>query len=289
MVKFDIPFAKDDAHAFLPWVIGIMVCMATLLLCLGVTLGSWVIDRNDTYSNSFTINIPANTDDLPAKVARVKEAVLKVPGVTKVSVLSDHKLEELLKPWLGTSEFSGDLPLPAVIDVTADGKTEIQYKDVQDKLVTIAAGTEVDAHERWVDSFSHFSRAMQALITGLATLIMGGLALMIAFTSRASLKLHSRTVHLLHSIGAEDRYITRQFQHEAFWLTLRGTLPGCLIAGIGYWLSGMYIASLEATILPALTITGHHVLLLLMMPLLCGGVAWMSARFSVLKQLRHVL
>src|SRR5256885_381801 len=104
MKRSDIPFNADDAHAFLPWVIGIMVCMATLLLCLELTLGSWIIDRSATYANNFTVNVPAGGDDMPAKLSRIHDALEKIRGVTDVSQVSDSKLRDMLKPWLGSGE-----------------------------------------------------------------------------------------------------------------------------------------------------------------------------------------
>jgi cell division transport system permease protein len=289
MNRSDIPFSGDDAHAFLPWVIGIMACMATLLLCLGVTVGSWMIDRGGSYTNSFTVNIPSDADNLADATAKIRDTLQKTPGITAVAQVSQATLRDMLKPWLGNSEAVDALPLPIVFDVTTQNAVKIDYKSLQAKLATLAPGTEIDAHELWVESFSHFSSALRALMTILATLIIGGLGLMIAFMSRASLKLHARTVSLLHSIGAEDKYIARQFQLEAFIVTLRGTLPGCLLAGLAYWFAGRYMASLQSSVIPPLSMSLSHIALLILMPLACGTVAWTAARVSVLKQLQRVL
>lgn len=287
--KTDIYFSGDDSHAFLPWVIGIMASMATLLLCLGVTVGGWIIDRHDTYSNSFTVNIPANIEDAPTKMLDIKNALEAMPGISKVSQIGDDKLRDMLKPWLGNNEAVDALPLPIVLEVIIAENQSIDYSSIQGELRKIVSGVEVDAHERWVASFSDFSAALRSIMAILATLIICGLALMIAFTSRASLKLHSRTVNLLHSIGAEDDYIMRQFQQEAFLLTLRGTVPGCIIAVLAYWLAGNYISSMPSSILPPLSMTTMHITLLLAMPLTCAGIAWITARISVIKQLQRVL
>lgn len=289
MKKSDIPFNSDDAHAFLPWVIGIMVCIATLLLCLQLTVGSWMIDRSDSYTSSFTVNIPATTDDFTNKVGKIRGVLEKWPGVEKVSQVSDASLRDMLAPWLGSGDSVAQLPLPAVLDVTMAKKANLDFKDIESKLTAIAPGTEIDAHERWIAAFSDFSSTVKWLITLLALLIIGGMSLMIASTSRAALKLHARTVHLLHSIGAEDGYITRQFQREACLMTLRGTVPGVVLAGLAYWLVGKYAASLETSMLPSLSMSGKHLLLLISMPLACGAVAWVAARMSVLKQLQRVL
>lgn len=283
----DINFAADDAHRFLPWLVGIMVCLAAMLLCLSLTLNGWIIDRGDGYAGSFTVNIPAGTDNLSEKTNRIASALKALPEVTDVSRLSEDKLKDMLAPWLGNAD---GLPLPVVLDVTLkSASSSIDYNALEKTLSGIASGTEVDAHERWVAAFSRFSAAAQGLIAIFAAVIIGGIGLMIAFTSRASLKLHNKTVHLLHSIGAEDSYITRQFQREACLLVLPGAVAGCAAAGTIYWLAGKYMASLAASVIPSLAMGGGHVALLILIPPACAGVAWAAVRVAVAQQLESVL
>ena len=289
MQKSDIPFNADDAHAFLPWVIGIMVCMATLLLCLQLTVGSWIVDRSASYANSFTVNIPASDDANTAAPDKVRAALEKWPGVESVTQVSDASLRTLLAPWLGSGASVTQLPLPTVFDVTLKRNADVDLKALQDKLGALSSGTEIDAHERWIAAFSSFTATVKWLITLLAAIIIGGMGMLIASTSRAALKLHARTVQLLHSIGAEDDYITRQFQREAFLMTLRGTVPGCLLAGAAYWAMGHYAESLETAMLPSMHMALPHLLLVVLMPPACGLVAAGAARMSVLKQLQRVL
>jgi len=288
MKRFDIPFATDDAHAFLPWVLGVMACLTALLLCLGITLGGWITDRHHSYTASFTVNIPAGIDD-PHTVTKIEDALRAVPGITGISEISQSNLRDMLKPWLGGADVTANLPLPVVLTVAVNNAIAINYSELQTKLTQITPGIDIDAHERWIANFIHFSTALQWTLSILAALIVGSLALMIAFTSRAALKLHAKTVQLLHSIGAEDRYIVRQFQREGILLTLRGTAPGCFAAGLVYWLGGRYVTSLQSSILPAFAMTDRHLELLLLLPLACTIVAWTAARLSVTRQLQHVL
>src|SRR4051812_33122677 len=118
--RSDIPFTTDDAHTFLPWVIGIMACLAALLLCLSLTAGSWIADRHAAYTGNFTVDIPAS-DDMEAQVTKIRAALQKLPGVQAVEQVSERRLKDMLKPWLGDSEAVDALPLPAVLDVTTDG------------------------------------------------------------------------------------------------------------------------------------------------------------------------
>src|SRR5580704_17758878 len=98
MPHSDIPFAKDDAHTFLPWIISVMACMAALLLCLGLTAGGWIVDKHDSYTNRFTVNIPATVEELPGKLSKIQGILQKYPGVTGVEQVSESHLREMLKP-----------------------------------------------------------------------------------------------------------------------------------------------------------------------------------------------
>lgn len=287
--RSDIHFSGDDAHAFLPWVVGIMAWLATLMLCFGISVGGWINDRGGTYANNFTVNIPSTMDDLPNRAMKAIQTLEQVPGVVSVRQESEENLRDLLKPWLGNHEAVDALPLPIVIEVTVSENAEINTDTLAKNLSDIAPGTELDTHEQWIANFMQFSAAVRTIMAMLAALVITGLGLMIAFMCRASLKLHARTVNLLHSIGAEDTYIARQFQVEASLVTLRGTLPGCLMAGVFYWLTGIYMSSLQSTLLSAFAMKPTHILLCLLMPLACGAVAWAAARISVLKQLARVL
>lgn len=289
LARTDIHFSADDAHAFLPWVVGIMACIATLMLCFGITVGGWIIDRGGSYANNFTVNIPSLIEELPQRTVRAMEVLEKTPGVLKVRQESEESMRELLKPWLGSHAAVDALPLPIVIEVTVADDAKIDTAALQKTLSQIAPGTELDTHEQWIANFMQFSSAVRSTMTLLASLVVFGLGLMVAFMCRASLKLHARTVGLLHSIGAEDAYITRQFQYEACLITLRGTLPGCMAAGVAYWVTGVYIASLQSTLLPAFAMKWPHAALLLIMPPACAAVAWLAARISVMKQLQKVL
>lgn len=289
MNKNDIPFSADDSHAFLPWVIGIMVGLAGLLLCLGLTVDGWIVDRHQSYEKRFTVNIPASVEDLDKKMKVITEVLQGTKGVNTVSQVSKDKLQDMLKPWVGRNSSLDNLPLPTVLDVTMDNATAVNLTELQTKLAIVASGVEIDSHEQWIANFSDFSATIGYLVIILATLIISSLSLTIAFTSRAALKLHARTIGLLHSIGAEDGYIARQFQRDACRLTLYGTVPGCIAAGLIYWATGFYMQSLGSSMLPSLAMNFSHLVLLLTLPLACAAIAWLTARFSVLQQLQHRL
>jgi cell division transport system permease protein len=291
-VKSDIAFSNDDSHRFLPWLIGMMVALAALLLCFVVTINGWVIERGSSYNSTVTVNIPVIDGDTPQSeetIELIMNTLEKSSGVIAINRLEPEKLKKMLVPWLGESMSSADLPLPTVIDVTIKSSARLDIKKLQTTLEQIAVGTEVDTHEAWVNAFISFSSAIRSLITLFAVLIILSIGLMIAFTSRASLRLHSKAVQLLHSIGAEDGYIARQFQQEACLLTMRGAGTGCVIAAIGFYSMGQYMESLGNSSIPSLAMNQLHIISLFSVAAACGIVAWATARISVMNQLKQML
>jgi cell division transport system permease protein len=283
----DIPFSADDAHRFMPWLIAMMAGLATFFLALGLSVNHWVGDRHVEYSRSFTVNIPAHENQAD-RVAKVQNVLSKTPGVTQITQIPDYKIKEMLKPWLGNSPID-DLPLPAVLDVTLAQNARINPSGLQKGLSTLVPDIEVDAHERWMQTFSQFSAAIRTVTLVLALLVIGGMAVTIAFTSRAALKLHSKTVHLLHTIGAEDSYIMRQFQQEAVRITLPGAMAGVACAAILYSSLSKYIASLKISLVPPLALSTSHMALFILLPIICAAAAWIVARVSIALQLQRTL
>ncbi len=211
-------------------------------------------------------------------------------STSEIKIIGARHGEKMFETLCGKEEMSkADLPLPVVLDVTLKQGVTVDIPKLQAALSLLAPGTEVDTHEAWVSAFISFSTAIRTVITMFAVLIVVSIALMIAFTSRASLHLHKKAVHLLHSVGAEDKYIARQFQHEACMVTMRGASAGCAIAALGFWGMGFYMQSLGNPSIPSLAMGKTHFILLASVALSCGIVAWATARISVLKQLKQML
>lgn len=291
-MRTDIAFSSDDSHRFLPWLIGMMVALAALLLCFSVTINGWIVERNGNYTNNITVNIPVlDGEHSPSDeaITKIINALQQSSGVEAVVRVEQKNLQKMLVPWLGETMANAELPLPIVLDVTLKDGTTVDIPKLQTALSQLAAGTEVDTHEAWVSAFISFSTAIRTVIAMFAILIIISIGLMIAFTSRASLHLHSKAVSLLHSIGAEDGYIARQFQQEACALTLRGASAGCVIAALGFWGMGQYMQSLGNSSIPSLDMSQMHFFLLAGVAIACGLVAWSTARFCVMKQLKQML
>jgi cell division transport system permease protein len=289
-MKSDFTFAKDDTHRFLPWHIGIMVALATLLLLLVFSLGQWVGTHESDYSRSMSVILPGALDKLDEKTEQVKTILEKNKAIASVKAVSEGKLRELLTPWIGNGDALFDMPLPVILDITLkEGKEALDASALQKQLSAVEPTIELDARNDWAEVFASFVRVLQWLALILVVTILAAMTLMITFSARASLHLHGRTVNLLHGMGAEDGYIANQFQMEHFKIGLKAAAIGVICAAAGYFLLGRSVASINTPVLPSFEFTMPHIMLVVAMPLICAMIVLTATRLSVLSQLRKVL
>lgn len=288
-MKSDFTFAKDDAHRFLPWQLGIMVALATLLLSLVLSLGGWMGTHESDYSGTFSVIIPGSAENLDEKTDAVKKLLQADAAVSQVQVMKESELLGLLEPWIGEGEALSGVKLPVVVDATIKPESQPDNKALEKGLAQIDPAIELDTHSSWAAIFSAFIRILQWLAVALVATVIGAMTLMITFSARASLHMHERTVSLLHGMGAEDRYIARQFQQENFKIGLKAAAIGVAVAGVCFWLLNLTVAAIDTPVLPSFSFQHTHWILLALMPFASAGIVLLATRYSVLAQLRKVL
>lgn len=288
IVRSDIPFARDDANRFLPWILGLMVAMTAFALCLGVSLGQWIAGHRAVYDQEMSLIIPPQPDAMQDDVRNLIAYVQKQPGIERVRVLEEREIAALVKPWLGENSSLDGLPLPVMAEITV-GDSPPDAKTLQAKIGAMIPGAQIDTHESWVEKFARFTTALRVLAYTAAAFILAALAAMIVFTSQAALKLHRQPVALLHSIGADDGYIARQFQWNACALTLQGALPGTLLGVLLFTALGYFAGSLDTPLMPRLAFSPSHLAILFGLPLVCGLLGLAASRRAVLHELHRVL
>ncbi len=281
----DIPFAGDDANRFLPWIVALMVCLTALMLLIGLSLNQSLTQRHASFSQAVTVQVP-NEVASEAVLAQVREAIENTKGFGAARTASLTEVQGMVSPWIGDDAMMEHLPLPAVLHVSTAPGAKADAEALAARLRDIDPRIAVDTHALWAEKFSRFAQAVQMALYTLAGFILATLAAMVVFTAREAMKLHRRTVLLLHAIGADDGYIARQFQTNAARITLLGALIGTAAAAAVFASGGWYIRLLDAPLLPQFSVSTAHGFALVMLPLLSSLLAMLSARCAVLRQLK---
>lgn len=286
----DIPFDQDAASRLLPWIVAIMVYLSGVAIAGAIALNSLVHTWSSGLSGALTIQIPSGAKPATARrhAREILTIVRKTNGVTAARILKRGEVVRLVRPWLGDDPGAKDLPLPILIDVrTASGAT-VDAAALSTQVAKVSPGAMVENHARWAGRLVGFARSIWAVALIVVALIGIATVVTVVFTTRTGLRIHRRVISLLHLIGAHDRYIARQFERQALWLSLRGAILGIVFA-VGTVIGVTYLAG-KVDLLP----TTHEIfsplqwMIFAIVPVIAALVALMTARVTVLRTLRRL-
>lgn len=288
--KPDIPFSREDANRYLPWVIGLMVCLAGLFLAASLSIHYSSRAAGRLNVNSFQIYVPYERPDKAAMVQKIRNLLLANPMIDRVQQLRAQDLGQLVAPWTGSARITQELPLPEVLEATLSNQADRiqEVAAIKSQIQSIDGEIEVESYQQWVDQLMQFAGMLRLLAMILALLVIVGLVAIVVMTSRTSLRLHFKTVKLLHHVGAQNDYIVRQFVTNGAWMTLRGAVPGASVAAILYTAMAYASDVLASPLLPDIGITSMHVVLFVALPFLTACVAYISIRMTVQSMIEHM-
>jgi cell division transport system permease protein len=318
--RSDLPLRADPATRFLPWILGFLVYLSALMIGCGLMIEQMAESWQAGLAGNLTVELPIDPAiDAKTRGERLNAAIdliTATSGITSATVLEQAELERLLRPWLGDNVDQLDVALPTMIAVTTDPKAIIDLADLQQRLSAIVAGSQVDNHGNWVDDALHFLRTLQALAAFLVVLVLAAAAATVIFVTRTGLAVHQPVIEILHLVGAQDRYIARQFQVQSFRVSLVGGIVGTILAILtmggltltlshqGITLGGKGLAD-PASALPAATdrlgrflvqslsfgtgLTPWHWIAMAILPLAIACLAMLTARWTVLRSIHRVM
>ncbi len=289
--RSEIALDKDDSNRFLPWLISFMVFLAALsvagIMILDTMAGKFSRDIRDT----MTVQIPAaeSTDADQQVISTALGLLRKTDGVARADAIDRDEVADLLKPWLGSAADAEGLPLPLIIDVTVDRSTDLSAGKLSDLLNRHVAGVSVDDHSIWLRGLVQTMRSAEIVALVIVSLIALITAGTVIFATRTGLGLHKDTIDVLHSVGARDAYIARQFAFRALVTGLQGGVVGVVLAvPVLYFL--VFVSSrLESGLLPAINLDLPIWVSLSLLAPTVALIAMITARITVLRTLAKMV
>lgn len=286
-LRADLPFERDQATRFLPWIVALMVFLGALALAAATTIGSAIERWDNDLTGRITVQVPADEANSDA-LARIVDALTATPGITQAETLSADATRALVEPWLGAVDADLDLPLPAVIDVETAAGTKFDVNLLAGRLTKFAPGVIIDDHRVWLLQLIRVARTVELVAFAiLATIGLTAIAAVI-FATRSGLAVHAAIINLLHLMGARDAYIARQFQMQAMMLGVRGGIIGSAAALIVLFVLTTMTAGIDVALLPSASLSPLQWPLLIVVPLAAVIIAMATARVTVLRVLARM-
>lgn len=229
-----------------------VIAIMTFLACLTLGAVSMVKDSAAKWQNDISREVTIQIrpfDDLEMEQA-IKDAsqiALAFDGVSKVVALNDKETARLLEPWLGAGLQLDELPVPRLLTVTLNDGKRPDFEEMRKQLEEKVPGSTLDDHRTWVDRLTTMALTMVAIGTSVFLLMMAATITTVIFATRGAMAGNKDVVDVLHFVGADSRFISREFQNHFLIMGLKGATCGAVGAIILFILLGLWSSSSLAT------------------------------------------
>lgn len=278
-------------------VIAIMTFLASLAIG-GVDLISHSARNWESeISREATIQIrPTDGLDIEKTLRYAVDLVKGFQGVKDAQIVDRAATERLLEPWLGTGLELKELPVPRLVIVTLDNDKQPDFGMISDAISTQIPGGSFDNHHNAIDRLVLMAHATIIIGLVILCLVIASLILTIIFATRSALSGNAHIVEVLHFIGAESKFIARQFDFHFLKTGLKGSFYGGVAAifvfvAFSFWAShniGMPEADQASALFGNFLIDWLSYLKIFILICCVSILTMVTSRLTILNQLRFI-
>lgn len=239
--------ARSIAGRALITVIAIMTFLAAIAAGGAQIVAAAASQWTSSIASEATIQVkPRSGRDIEADVAQATAIARAASGVAEARAYTRREAEALLEPWLGKGLDLGELPVPRLIVLKLTGDRRVDLSALTRELAVVPTAT-LDDHRLWVGRLAAMANAVVVVAVALVALVLIATALTVAFATRGAVAANREIVEVLHLVGAEDSYISREFGRHFLRLGLEGGGSGAAAAIVCLWFASFIAARFQAT------------------------------------------
>ncbi|WP_298398757.1 FtsX-like permease family protein [Sphingobium sp.] len=275
----------------MPWIIAIMMFLTVLSAAAGLGLSTAVRSMSADLAGRASVQVVEA--DAPARdrlAARTLQALRQTPGVRAADPVDPAALADQLRPWLGDAASSGDLPVPALIDVMlTPGDTDAKVDRLRRQLAGLSPKLRIEPHAAFLLPLAGLLTALGWLAAGVVLLMVLATGAVVVLAARGAHDSHRGTIDVLHLMGSTDVQIARLFQRRIGLDAFLGSALGFAFALLVIILIGLRLSAMGSDLLGAVGLDTRSWVILALLPILGVLLATLTARWTVLRALGRSL
>lgn len=212
-----------------------VIAIMTFLSCITIGAVSLVARSAETWQGQIareaTIQIaPRDGLDMDEALEAARRTAEGFAGVTDARIVDTDETARLLEPWLGTGLDLDELPVPRLVIVTIDADSPPDFAALAAELHKAVPDAALDDHRAWVDRLVTMARATIAIGLSVLGLMLAATVMTVVFATRGAMAGNVHIIEVLHFVGAESRFIAREFRRHFLLVGLRGSVAGGALA-----------------------------------------------------------
>ena len=275
----------------MPWIIAIMMFLTVLAAAAGLGLGAAVRAMSADLAGRASVQVvEADAPTRARLAARTLAALRGEDGVRTATPVDPAVLADQLRPWLGDDATSGELPVPALIDVTlTPGDATAKVAHLRRLLGGLSPRLRIEPHAAFLLPLAGLLSALGWLAVAVVLLMGLATGAVVVLAARGAHDSHRTTIDVLHLMGSTDVQIARLFQRRIGLDAMMGGALGFAFALLAILIIGLRLSATGSELLGAVNLDWTGWALLAALPV--GGVllATVAARWTVLRALGRAL
>ncbi len=153
-------------------------------------------------------------------------------GIKRVTPFTREQSLKLVEPWIGKSEVLKTFAIPRLIAVEIDRDNLPDISTLKKVLEAKYPGALLDDHGHWRNEIRRLTRLLELAGIGMLFLMATATAAVIIAAATSALASNREIVSVLNFVGAEEKFIARQFEAHFLKVGIKAGIVGVGLAAV---------------------------------------------------------
>jgi len=196
-----------------------------------------VFNAANVWTNKIAAEITVQVQQRPGdasdeKTAEVARFLSDQNGIKRVTPFTREQSLKLVEPWIGKSEVLKAFAIPRLIAVEIDRDNLPDISTLKKVLEAKYPGALLDDHGHWRNEIRRLTRLLELGGIGMLFLMATATAAVIVAAATSALASNREIVSVLNFVGAEEKFIARQFESHFLKVGIKAGIVGAGLAAI---------------------------------------------------------
>lgn len=238
-----------------------------------------------------TVQIQQRGEDAgDAKTAEIARFLADQNGVKRVTPFTREQSLQLVEPWIGKSDVLKSFAIPRLVAVEIDQDNPPEIATLKKVLEAKYPGALLDDHGHWRKEIRRLTRLLELAGIGMLFLMAAATAAVIIAAATSALASNREIVSVLNFIGAEEKFIARQFESHFLKVGIKAGIAGVGLAAVVFiclpYLTEGFSSSVTSKaeirrLVGAGTLDLYGYIVLLFVVVAVAGICKMTSRYGV--------
>ncbi len=241
-VQSTVKFARANAPIVPPGSVtgrSLTLVIAIMAFLASLTAGGVYVVFNaanvwtNNISSEITVQIQQRGGDIgDDKIGEITKFLSDQNGIKHVSPFSREQSLKLVEPWIGKSDVLKSFAIPRLIAVEIDRDNPPELPTLKKVLEAKYPGALLDDHGLWRAEIRRLTRFLELAGIGMLFLMAAATAAVIVAAATSALASNREIVAVLNFVGAEERFIARQFESHFLKVGIKAGIAGAGLAAL---------------------------------------------------------